>query len=187
MNVLRTEIPGVVIIEPKVFGDSRGFFFETYRQERYAAAGLPMQFVQDNVSLSQRGVLRGLHLQWPNPQGKLVTVLRGEVYDVAVDVRAGSSTFGRWVGATLSGENKRQLWVPPGFGHGFQVVSDEALVSYKCTDYYQPEFEASIAWDDPELAIRWPIPDPSLSAKDRAGVRLRDLPEERRPRLEALV
>lgn len=187
MNVIRTDVPGVLIIEPKVFGDRRGFFFESYSQERYAAAGLPERFVQDNVSLSQRGVLRGLHLQWPNPQGKLVSVLRGEVYDVAVDVRAGSPSFGQWVGVMLSGENMRQLWVPPGFAHGFQVVSDEALFSYKCTDYYHPEFEASIAWDDSELGIRWPIENPSLSAKDREGVRLRDLPLERQPRIEALV
>ena len=187
MKVIQTEVPGVLIVEPKVFGDARGFFFENYSQERYAAAGIPEQFVQDNVSLSQRGVLRGLHLQWPNPQGKLVSVLRGEVYDVAVDVRVGSPSFGQWVGVTLSCENRRQFWVPPGFAHGFQVVSDEALFAYKCTDYYHPEFEASIAWDDPELGIRWPVANPSLSAKDRAGVRLRDLPEERRPRIEALV
>jgi len=187
MNVIATELPGVLILEPRVFGDARGFFFESWSQERYAAAGLPERFVQDNVSLSPRGVLRGLHLQWPNPQGKLVSVLRGEVFDVAVDVRAGSPTFGRWAAARLSDENKRQLWIPPGFAHGFQVVSDDALFSYKCTEYYHPEHEATVAWDDPELAIAWPLTNPTLSAKDRAGVRLRELPTERQPRAEALV
>lgn len=187
MNVIATQLPGVLIVEPRVFGDARGFFFESWSQERYAAAGLPDRFVQDNVSLSPRGVLRGLHFQWPNPQGKLVNVLRGEVYDVAVDVRAGSATFGQWVGVMLSSENKRQLWVPPGFAHGFQVVSDEALFSYKCTDYYRPEFEATVVWDDPELAIDWPLSNPTLSAKDRGGVRLRELAADRQPRIEALV
>jgi dTDP-4-dehydrorhamnose 3,5-epimerase len=187
MNVLHTKLPGVLILEPRVFGDARGFFFESWSQERYAAAGLPPQFVQDNVSLSPRGVLRGLHLQWPHPQGKLVSVLRGEVYDVAVDVRAGSATFGEWVAVRLSDENKRQLWIPPGFAHGFQVLSEDALFSYKCTDYYHPELEATIAWNDPELAIDWPLAAPTLSAKDQAGVPLRQLSADRQPRLEATV
>ena len=187
MNVVETALPGGLIVEPRVFGDPRGFFFESWSQERYSAAGLPESFVQDNVSLSPRGVLRGLHLQWPHPQGKLVSVLRGEVYDVAVDVRLGSPTYGKWVGVTLSSETKRQLWIPPGFAHGFQVTSDEALFSYKCTDYYHPELEATVAWDDPELAIAWPLGAPVLSAKDRAGVPLRDLASGRQPRLEAGV
>ncbi len=187
MNVITTELPGVLLLEPRVFGDARGFFFESWSLERYEAAGIPGHFVQDNVSLSPRGVLRGLHFQWPHPQGKLVSVLRGEVYDVAVDLREGSPTYGRWASVTLSSESMRQLWIPPGFAHGFQVLSDEALFAYKCTDYYRPECEATVAWDDPELAIDWPLANPTLSAKDRGGVRLRDLPPERQPSVAALV
>lgn len=187
MNVIPTELPGVVVIEPRVFGDARGLFFESWSAERYAAAGIGAPFVQDNVSVSPRGVLRGLHYQWPKPQGKLVGVLRGEVFDVVVDVRAGSPTFGRWVSATLTGEQNRQLWIPPGFAHGFQVLSDDALFVYKCTDYYAPECEHAIAWNDPELGIVWPIADPVLSAKDRAAPPLRALARERQPRLELPV
>ena len=181
MKVVRTELPGVLIIEPRAVSDARGFFVESWSEERYAAAGITGPFVQDNVSLSPRGVLRGLHFQWPRPQGKLVSVLRGEVFDVVVDVRAGSPTFGRWLGATLSAADKRQLWIPPGFAHGFQVLSEEALFAYKCTDYYAPECEHAIAWNDPELGIAWPNPEPILSERDRAAPALRDLAAARFP------
>ncbi|HET6229997.1 MAG TPA: dTDP-4-dehydrorhamnose 3,5-epimerase [Longimicrobiaceae bacterium] len=181
MNVLSTELDGVLLFEPKVIRDERGQFFEAWNEERYRAAGLGERFVQDNVSWSRAGVLRGLHYQHPHAQGKLVTVLRGEVFDVAVDVRRGSPMFGRWAGFTLSAENGRQLWIPPGFAHGFVVTGDEALFSYKCSDVYHPEAESTVAWDDPELGIRWPVSDPVLSAKDRAGLRLRDVPPDRLP------
>lgn len=182
MNVQETGLPGVLLVQPPVYRDGRGFFRETWRAERYAAAGIPDRFVQDNVSLSGRGVLRGLHFQEPNPQGKLVSVLRGEVWDVAVDVRAGSPTFGRWTGYTLSEENGWQLWIPPGFAHGFVVTGDEALFAYKCTDVYRPEAEATVLWNDPELGIEWPVGDALVSDRDARGVRLRDLPPERLPR-----
>ncbi|MGC1272212.1 MAG: dTDP-4-dehydrorhamnose 3,5-epimerase [Planctomycetaceae bacterium] len=186
MNIQTTALHGVVIIEPNVFGDSRGFFFETWNRRRYAEAGLDVDFVQDNLSFSQRGTLRGLHFQNPHGQGKLVSVLQGEVYDVAVDIRPGSPTFGRWVGVTLSAENSRQVYVPPGFAHGFCVTSEAALFAYKCTDYYAPQAEATIAWDDPDLAIRWPIRKPILSAKDERGSRLRDVAVERLSLRESL-
>jgi dTDP-4-dehydrorhamnose 3,5-epimerase len=176
--VLETGLPGVVLVEPQVFGDGRGFFLETWNRERYRNAGLPTDFVQDNLSYSQRGVLRGLHLQNPHPQGKLVYVLRGEVFDVAVDVRTGSPHFARWVGYSLSAENKRQLYLPPGFAHGFCVTSDTALVAYKCTDVYFRPGEASIVWNDPDIAIEWPLTDPILSDKDRQAPRLLDLPRK---------
>lgn len=169
MNVSRTELPEVLLIEPRVFGDRRGYFFESFHADRYAAAGMPYPFVQDNVSRSVRGVLRGLHLQEPFGQGKLVGVMLGEVFDVAVDVRVGSPTFGRWIGVYLSEENRRQLWIPAGFAHGFQVTSPEAVFSYKCTEYYHPETEVAVLWNDPQIGIPWPVPDPALSAKDRAG------------------
>ena len=175
MNIVRTEIPDVVILEPKVFGDARGFFFESFNQAAFdAATGTRHQFVQDNHSRSQRGVLRGLHYQIQQPQGKLVRVAQGAVFDVAVDIRCGSPTFGRWVGVELSAENQRQLWVPPGFAHGFVVTSESADFLYKTTDYYAPQFERSIAWNDPALAIEWPDLGvaPTLSAKDQAGVPL---------------
>jgi dTDP-4-dehydrorhamnose 3,5-epimerase len=165
-------IPEVLRVEPKVFGDARGYFFESYSAERYAAAGIGGPFVQDNLSRSRRGVLRGLHFQQPHAQGKLVSVVRGAVFDVAVDVRVGSPTFGRWVGEVLSEENHCQLWVPPGFAHGFLVVSDEAVFSYKCSEYYRPETERSVRWDDPAIGIEWPSLDGTaveLSAKDRAA------------------
>lgn len=181
MNVLTTKLPGVLVIEPAVFGDSRGFFMESFHARRYAAAGIPCSFVQDNISLSQRGVLRGLHLQDPHSQGKLTYVLHGEVFDVAVDVRVGSPTFGEWVGEYLSRDNRRQLYIPPGFAHGFLVTSREALFAYKCTDYYHPETELSILWNDPQIGIEWPTRDVSLSAKDRDAVALGAIPPELLP------
>ncbi len=183
MNVLTTSIPGVVIIEPKVFGDARGFFKETWSADRYAEAGITEPFVQDNLSKSARGVLRGLHLQHPHGQGKLVHVVSGEVFDVAVDVRRGSATFGRWVGVTLSEDNHRQLYIPPGFAHGFCVTSDVALFSYKCTDGYHPQCELGVRWDDPDIGIQWPIAQPSLSDKDQAYPQLRKIDPERLPQL----
>ena len=179
MTVTETALPGVLLIEPRVFRDPRGFFLETWNADRYRDAGIAGPFVQDNASRSARGVLRGLHVQNPYAQGKLVGVLDGAVFDVAVDVRAGSPTFGRWVGYELSAENGRQLWVPPGFAHGFVVASETALFTYKCTDRYAPEHEFSVAWDDPDLGIDWPLEAPSLSAKDAAAPRLRDVPAER--------
>ncbi|RMG87623.1 MAG: dTDP-4-dehydrorhamnose 3,5-epimerase [Candidatus Dadabacteria bacterium] len=181
MRVVETELPGVLLVEPRVFGDERGYFLETYQARRYAEAGIPGPFVQDNLSFSRRGVLRGLHYQHPHGQGKLVWVLQGEVFDVAVDIRRGSPFFGRWVGVRLSAENKRQLWIPPGFAHGFCVVSETALFAYKCTDYYAPEAEGTVRWDDPALAIDWPVADPVVSAKDAAGLRLAEIPPERLP------
>ena len=182
MNIIETELPGVLIVEPKVFGDERGFFMESYNAGRYAEAGLPESFVQDNLSFSRRGVLRGLHFQNPQPQGKLVSVLQGEVFDVAVDIRIGSPTFGRWAGVTLSAENKRQFYVPPDFAHGFVVTSDVALFYYKCTDYYAPASEGSVLWNDPEIGIEWPIESPTLSEKDWAAPTLREKPEDALPR-----
>ena len=163
MNVLETGLPGVVIIEPDVFGDDRGFFMETWNGRRYEEAGLPGRFVQDNLSYSARGVLRGLHFQNPQAQGKLVSVLRGEVFDVAVDIRVGSPTFGEWTGVTLSAENKRQFYVPPEFAHGFLVTGEDALFFYKCTDYYAPSAEGIVLWNDPEIGIEWPTDAPTLS------------------------
>lgn len=176
MNVIKTKLQDCVIIEPTVFGDERGFFLETYQAERYAdLAGITSSFVQDNHSRSSRGVLRGLHFQKTKPQGKLVRVVKGEVYDVAADIRQGSPTFGQWEGVILSEENKTQLWVPPGFAHGFVVLSDTADFEYKCTDYYDPSDEGSILWNDPELNILWPIDNPILSAKDANAEKLADL------------
>lgn len=177
MKISVTRIPEVLLIEPDVFGDERGFFMEAYRQPRYANAGISGAFVQDNVSRSTHGTLRGLHLQQPNPQGKLVYVLDGEVFDVAVDVRVGSPTFGHWVGETLSAANRRQLWVPPGFAHGFCVTGEHALFCYKCTDLYHPEHEIGIRWDDPGIGISWPIAakEIRLSHKDAAAPVLSEL------------
>lgn len=166
MNVRPTPLPGVLLIEPLVHGDARGFFMETWQRERYRDAGLPAEFVQDNIALSRRGVLRGLHLQFPDAQGKLVSVMRGEVFDVAVDIRAGSPTFAQWFGAYLSDVNRHQLYVPPGFAHGYAVTSDEALVAYKCSTYYRPDAERTIRWDDPRIGIDWPLTAPELSARD---------------------
>ena len=176
MNVVPTEIPGVLILEPRVFGDARGFFFESYNKRTFSEmTGIRADFVQDNHSRSARNVLRGLHYQIRQAQGKLVRVLAGEVFDVAVDIRKTSPTFGRWVGDLLSGENKRMLWIPAGFAHGFLVLSEYAEFLYKTTDYYAPAQERCIRWNDPDLAIQWPLSgEPVLSAKDRAGVLLRE-------------
>ena len=176
MNVVKTKLHDCVIIEPKVFGDERGFFLETFQAERYAAqAGITLPFVQDNHSRSSRGVLRGLHFQINKPQGKLVRVVKGKVYDVAVDIRGGSTTFGQWEAVILSEENKIQFWVPPGFAHGFVVLSETADFEYKCTDYYDTSDEGSILWNDPDLNIPWPIDDPILSYKDTNAEKLVDL------------
>lgn len=175
MNVIETSIPGVLIIEPKVFGDSRGFFTEMYQADRYAGCGIPPRFVQDNLSRSARGVLRGLHIQNPRPQGKLVTVLRGAVLDVAVDVRVGSPTFGRHVKVELSDENHRQFWLPRGMAHGFVVLSESADFFYKCDDFYSPAEELVVQWDDPALGIDWGTASPELSQRDRTGRALADL------------
>ena len=174
MRFLPTDIPEVLLIEPQVFGDSRGFFMETWHAAKFAAAGLDLHFVQDNHSKSVQGTLRGLHYQIEKPQGKLVRVISGEVFDVAVDLRKNSPFFGRWIGDILSAENKKMLWVPPGFGHGFYVLSPEAEFVYKCTELYAPEHERCIRWDDPELGIVWPLLAqlPLLSAKDLAGALL---------------
>ena len=168
MKVTETRLPGVLIIEPKVHGDARGFFLETFRRAAYREAGIALEFVQDNHSRSRRGVLRGLHSQAVRPQGKLVRCSRGEVFDVAVDIDPASPTFGQWVGARLSDENHRQLWIPPGYAHGFLVLSELADFEYKCTDYYDPENEVGVAWNDPDIGIEWPLPEPLLSAKDAA-------------------
>jgi dTDP-4-dehydrorhamnose 3,5-epimerase len=185
VNVIETDLPGVLVFEPKVFGDARGFLMEGWNARRYAEAGLPERFVQDNLSLSARGVLRGLHFQNPNPQGKLVSVLQGEVFDVAVDIRVGSPTFGRWTGVTLSADNKRQLYVPPDFAHAFVVTSENALFSYKCTDYYDPAAEGSIIWNDPDIGIEWPLDAPTLSEKDLAAPTLAGTPRGGLPRYGA--
>jgi len=174
MDVIDTELPGLKIIQPKVFGDARGFFLETYSAKRYAEAGIDREFVQDNLSFSTRGILRGLHFQNPSAQGKLVSVLMGEVFDVAVDMRVGSPSFGKWFGMFLNAETKQQLWVPGGFAHGFLVTSETALFSYKCDAYYNPHSEYSLLWNDPDIGIVWPIDTPTLSAKDKTGQRLRD-------------
>lgn len=169
MEFIKTKIADVVLIEPKVFGDHRGFFMETWHEQVFADAGILARFVQDNHSRSTQGILRGLHYQIRQPQGKLVRVISGEVYDVAVDIRRSSSTFGQWVGEVLSAENRRMLWVPPGFAHGFYVMSEAAEFVYKCTDFYAPEHERSIRWDDPALGIDWPLvagQTPTLSDKD---------------------
>lgn len=176
MNIIQTEIPEVLIIEPKVFGDARGFFFESFNARAFSdATGLAPVFVQDNHSRSRKNVLRGLHYQIRQPQGKLVRVAAGEVFDVAVDLRKSSPTFGRWAGTVLSAENKRMLWVPEGFAHGFLVLSESADFLYKTTDYYAPAHERCVIWNDPDIGIRWPLSgDPVLAAKDIAGKRLAD-------------
>ena len=172
MKLVPLSIPDVLMVTPDVFGDDRGYFMEVWHQQKFAAAGLDARFVQDNQSLSRIGTLRGLHYQLEQAQGKLVRAISGEIFDVAVDVRRSSPTFGKWVGATLSGDNKAQLYVPPGFAHGFLVTSETAVVEYKCTDFYAPQHERSILWDDPEIGIAWPVPPgvvPILSPKDLAG------------------
>lgn len=185
MRVHPTKLDGVVIIEPDVFSDDRGYFFESWSEPRYAEAGLGAHFVQDNVSRSCRDTLRGLHLQSPPmAQGKLVQVFEGEVFDVAVDMRVGSPMFGKWAGELLSASNHRQLYVPPGFAHGFCVTSEHALFSYKCTQRYAPASELSVAWNDPDIGIEWPVREPLLSTKDAAAPPLRGIARERLPVLE---
>ncbi|MGA5653725.1 dTDP-4-dehydrorhamnose 3,5-epimerase [Rahnella contaminans] len=170
MKVTDTDVIGVKLVEPKVFGDERGFFLETFQQDRYREMlNIDLDFVQDNHSRSSRNVLRGLHFQTSKPQGKLVRVVRGEVFDVVVDIRPESATFGKWVGVHLSESNKNQLWVPPGLAHGFVVISDFADFEYKCTDYYDPKNEGCLIWNDPEVGIQWPVSEPLLSAKDALG------------------
>ncbi len=190
MKATQTEIPDIMIIEPKIWGDDRGYFYESYSKNRYTEAGIPLEFVQDNVSFSRRGVLRGLHIQNPKCQGKLVSVLAGSVYDVAVDVRRGSPTFGKFFGIELTATKKNQLWVGPGLAHGFVVTSETAVFSYKCTEFYSPEHEYSVLWNDPDLGIPWPLEmlSPSggpggveLSGKDKAAPRLRDIEPARLP------
>jgi dTDP-4-dehydrorhamnose 3,5-epimerase len=177
MKVIKTKLDGCVIIEPKVFGDKRGFFKETFQAERYKEAGLELAFVQDNHSRSTQGVLRGLHYQKTKPQGKLVSCSQGEVFDVAVDLRPGSSTFGQWAGVLLTGDNHIQFYVPPGFAHGFVVLSETADFQYKCTDYYDPSDEGGLIWNDPDVGIEWPLGDiePKLSEKDMILPQLKDL------------
>ena len=176
MKIIPTEISGLVLVEPKAFGDARGFFFESFQINRYRDAGITENFVQDNVSRSSKGILRGLHYQLVQPQGKLVYVTRGEVFDVAVDLRRSSSTFGRWFGVLLNDENHRQLYVPPGFAHGFYVTSETADFCYKCTDFYNPSHERTLLWNDPTVGVEWPRLDlPILSAKDQQGRLLADL------------
>lgn len=185
MKVTETGLDGVLLVEPDVFGDARGFFLEVWNARRYREHGIDADFVQDNMSFSRRGVLRGLHFQNPSPQAKLVSAVEGEIFDVAVDLRLGSPTFGQWTAAVLSSENKRQLFVPEGFAHGFQVLSDVALVTYKCTSYYDAQADGGVRWDDPQIGVEWPLPDPILSAKDAQAPLLRELPEERLFRYEA--
>lgn len=185
MKVIETSLPGCRIIEPAVFGDERGFFMETWNAARYGELGLPDRFVQSNVSSSAKGVLRGLHYQWPNPQGKLVTVLEGEVYDVAVDIRRGSPQFGQWTAVLLSAQNKRQFWIPEGFAHGFAVLSERALFSYMCTRVYDKAADAGVRWDDPAIGIDWPVANPSLSEKDAGAPLLAQVAQERLPVLVA--
>lgn len=168
MKVVATALDGVVIVEPSVFGDQRGFFLETYQAARYSTAGIEAEFVQDNISRSVAGTLRGLHYQYPRAQAKLVQVLQGEIYDVAVDIRRGSPNFGKWFGATLSAENHHQMYIPEGFAHGFCVLSDAALFMYKCSDYYVPEDEYGVQWNDPVLDIQWPVTRPVMSERDLA-------------------
>lgn len=178
MQVLKTSLPGTLIIQPDIFKDTRGFFMETYHREKYAAEGLDHPFVQDNLSYSTHGTLRGLHYQYPNAQAKLVQALKGEIYDVAVDIRHGSPAFGQWVGVHLSEDNKHQFFIPQGFAHGFCVISDTALVVYKCTDFYAPESEKGILWSDPDIGIDWPVKVPLLSPKDSQSPCLKDIPSE---------
>lgn len=181
MKVIETHLPGVVVIEPQVFGDARGFFYESYNEAKYREAGIARRFVQSNVSRSARGVLRGLHYQWPNPQGKLVSVLEGEVYDVAVDIRHGSPTFGQSVGVMLTAQNHRHFWIPEGFAHGFCVVSEFATFAYQCTALYDAKADAGVRWNDAALGIDWPISEPLLSDKDGKAPLLAEVPVERLP------
>jgi dTDP-4-dehydrorhamnose 3,5-epimerase len=179
------DLPGVLLFRPLVFRDTRGHFLEAWHEARYAEAGLSRQFIQDNVSVSRQGTLRGLHFQHPNGQGKLVTALAGRIFDVAVDIRLGSPTFGRWTSAELSEHNGHQLWIPPGFAHGFLVLSERAVFGYKCTVYYAADCDHSIRWNDPAIGIRWPMTDPLLSARDAAAPLLADCPSVELPQFIA--
>jgi dTDP-4-dehydrorhamnose 3,5-epimerase len=181
MKLIETDLPGCFVIEPQVFGDARGFFYESFNAEKYKKAGLDLRFVQTNVSRSAHGVVRGLHYQWPNPQGKLVSALEGEVYDVAVDIRRGSPTFGRWAATVLSAENKRHFWIPEGFAHGFAVLSDFATFSYQCTTLYDGAADAAIRWNDGDIAIDWPLSVPQLSDKDAKAPFLADIAADKLP------
>ena len=181
MKIIETSLPGCLVIEPAVFGDERGVFFETWNADRFGEHGLPVKFVQSNVSTSVNGVLRGLHYQWPRPQGKLVSVLEGEVYDVAVDIRRGSPNFGRWEAVILSADNRRQLWIPEGFAHGFAVLSEHAVFNYLCTDVYVKEADAGVRWNDGDIGVDWPVSDPLLSAKDEKAPFLADISGDRLP------
>jgi len=185
MKIVSTKFDGLLVIEPNVFDDARGYLLETWNQARYAAAGMSALTAQDNLSRSSRGVLRGLHFQQPYAQAKLVYAIEGEIFDVAVDARHGSPTFARWFGIRLSGDNRRQVYMPPGFAHGFCVLSDTALVAYKCSEPYRPEAEMAILWNDPRLAIDWPIDSPALSAKDAAARRLDEISVEQLPQWQA--
>lgn len=181
MKVIHAPLPDALVIEPQVFGDSRGFFYESYNEAKYREAGIDRRFVQSNVSRSAKGVLRGLHYQWPNPQGKLVSVLEGEVYDVAVDIRRGSPAFGRSFGVMLTADNHRHFWIPEGFAHGFCVVSEFATFSYQCTALYDPKADAGIRWNDADLDIDWPVTTPLLSDKDSKAPLLKDVALDRLP------
>ena len=181
MKTIRTGLPECVVVEPAVHGDARGYFYESFHARKFAEAGLDLRFAQTNVSRSARGVLRGLHYQWPNPQGKLVSVLEGEVYDVAVDIRAGSPRFGQWAAVILSAENKRHFWIPEGFAHGFAVLSGHATFIYQCTALYDREADASVRWNDAAIAVDWPVGNPLLSEKDMQAPFLADVPRERLP------
>lgn len=181
MKRVETNLKDAVILEPTVFGDTRGYFYESYNSDKYAALGIHANFVQSNVSRSARGVLRGLHYQWPNPQGKLVSVLEGEVYDVAVDIRRGSPTFGQWTGVMLTADNKRHFWIPEGFAHGFCVLSEFAIFTYQCTALYDAKADASIRWDDAAIGIDWPISEPLLSDKDAKAPFLAEVAADRLP------
>jgi len=182
MKIIQTDLPGCVVIEPAVHGDARGYFYESFHAQKYKNAGLDLRFVQSNVSRSAHGVLRGLHYQFPKPQGKLVNVLEGEVYDVAVDIRVGSLTFGRWAAVVLSADNKRQFWIPEGFAHGFAVLSDYATFCYQCTALYDHAADAGVRWNDGEIAIDWPLGAPRLSEKDERAPFLREIAHERLPK-----
>jgi dTDP-4-dehydrorhamnose 3,5-epimerase len=181
VKVSETTLKGVLVIEPVVFEDTRGFFMETFHQKRYEESGIDPVFVQDNISFSVKGTLRGLHYQYPHPQAKMVQVIAGEIFDVAVDVRRGSPSFGQWTGVRLSDENKRQIYIPEGFAHGFCVLSETAIFTYKCSDFYAPDCEGGILWSDPALSIDWPVKDPLISARDSEFTPLKDVPPERLP------
>ena len=184
MRVIETELADCWVLEPKVFNDERGYFYETWNKQTFAELGLNLEFKQANLSSSTRGVLRGLHYQWPKPQGKLVQVLEGEAYDVAVDIRSNSPNYGRWVAVILSAENKRQLWMPPGFAHGFVALSERVTFSYLCTEIYDASCDANLRWDDASLAIDWPVSNPTLSNKDAKAPFLCDIPPEKLPRID---